>query len=66
MVTGGIKLERVKNIRDLSSVRGSGIKAGRIYRTGYLSKASEEDVRSRRERRRAGGKDGRRAIERMD
>ncbi|EWM29020.1 Tyrosine-protein phosphatase family, C-terminal domain protein [Nannochloropsis gaditana] len=49
MVTGGIKLERVKNIRDLSSVRGSGIKAGRIYRTGYLSKASEEDIKFIRE-----------------
>lgn len=35
---------QVKNIRDLASVAGSKIKPGRIYRTGYLSKASPEDV----------------------
>lgn len=38
-------LLQVKNIRDLASVSGSGIKPGRLYRTGYLSKASPEDVR---------------------
>lgn len=35
---------QVKNIRDLASVQGSGIKPGRVFRTGYLSKASPEDV----------------------
>lgn len=36
--------ERVKNIRDLSSVRGSEIVPGRVFRTGYLSEATVADA----------------------
>ncbi|KAM3575167.1 hypothetical protein VYU27_002969, partial [Nannochloropsis oceanica] len=50
LASGEIKLQKVKNIRDLSSVKGSGIQPGRIYRTGYLSKASPEDIKFIREK----------------
>lgn len=41
--------ERVKNIRDLASVPGSGIRKGRVFRTGYLSDATESDAATLRE-----------------
>ncbi|CAN0555898.1 unnamed protein product, partial [Ectocarpus sp. 8 AP-2014] len=37
-------LEGVQNIRDLSSVEGYGIAAGRVFRTGHLSAATERDA----------------------
>ncbi|CAM9759972.1 unnamed protein product, partial [Choristocarpus tenellus] len=41
---GKLTLDGVKNIRDLSSVTGSGIHAGRVFRTGNLSQATEADI----------------------
>lgn len=42
--SGPVQLDNVKNIRDLCTVRDANIKPGRVYRTGYLSKASKADV----------------------
>ncbi|CAM9730061.1 unnamed protein product [Ectocarpus fasciculatus] len=42
-------LEGVKNIRDLSSVEGYGIVAGRVFRTGHLSAATERDAKTLRD-----------------
>ncbi|CAN0246024.1 unnamed protein product, partial [Ectocarpus sp. 13 AM-2016] len=42
-------LEGVQNIRDLSSVEGYGIVAGRVFRTGHLSAATERDARTLRD-----------------
>ncbi|CAN0229905.1 unnamed protein product [Ectocarpus sp. 12 AP-2014] len=42
-------LEGVQNIRDLSSVEGYGIVAGRIFRTGHLSAATERDAKTLRD-----------------
>lgn len=41
---GPLALERVKNIRDLATVKGSGIIKGRVFRTGYLSEATKADA----------------------
>ncbi|CAM9714067.1 unnamed protein product, partial [Hapterophycus canaliculatus] len=41
--------EGVKNIRDVSSVEGYGIAAGRLFRTGHLSAATEKDARTLRD-----------------
>mmetsp|Transcript_1507 Transcript_1507/g.2061 ORF Transcript_1507/g.2061 Transcript_1507/m.2061 type:complete len:395 (-) Transcript_1507:272-1456(-) len=38
------QLESVKNCRDLASVCGSGIRPGRVIRTGFLSNASVRDM----------------------
>lgn len=38
-----MKLDKVKNCRDLASVRNSPIKPGRIFRTGRLGDATEKD-----------------------
>jgi protein tyrosine/serine phosphatase len=38
-----MQLEKVKNCRDLGSVKNSPIKPGRIYRTGRLGDATEKD-----------------------
>lgn len=45
----GLIFERVKNIRDLASVPGSEIRKGRVFRTGYLSDATESDAATLRE-----------------
>ncbi len=42
-------LERVKNIRDLSSVEGYGIAPGRVFRTGHLSAATVRDAKMLRD-----------------
>ncbi|CAN0464510.1 unnamed protein product, partial [Ectocarpus sp. 12 AP-2014] len=42
-------LEGVQNIRDLSSVEGYGIVAGRVFRTGHLSAATERDAKTLRD-----------------
>jgi len=38
------RMDAVKNVRDLASVRGAAIRPGRILRTGLLSNASPNDV----------------------
>lgn len=42
-------LEGVKNIRDLSTVEGYGIAAGRVFRTGHLSAATKRDAKTLRD-----------------
>jgi hypothetical protein len=39
-----LRLAEVKNVRDMAGVQGSGIRAGRVFRTGYLSRASPSDI----------------------
>jgi len=39
-----LKLEKVKNARDLSSVKNSPVQPGRIYRMGRVSDATDEDL----------------------
>jgi hypothetical protein len=39
-----LNLEKVKNARDLSSVKGSPILPGRVYRMGRVSDATEHDI----------------------
>lgn len=39
-----LPLEKVKNARDLSSVKGSPIKPGRVYRMGRVSDATPQDI----------------------
>lgn len=41
-----IELTKVKNARDLSSVRNSPIPSNRIYRTGRISDASPQDIKA--------------------
>lgn len=40
-----LALEKIKNARDLASVRNSPVKPGRIYRTGRFSDASPADLK---------------------
>ena len=40
-----VKLDNVKNMRDISTAKSSYIKPNKIIRTGCVSKASDEDVR---------------------
>ena len=44
-----LKLEKVKNARDLSSVKNSPVQPGRIYRMGRVSDATDEDLQLLRE-----------------
>ena len=39
-----LPLEKVKNARDLASVHNSPIQPGRLFRTGRLSDASDQDI----------------------
>jgi Tyrosine phosphatase family len=43
-ILDGTAFEKVKNFRDAATVQGSGIKPGRLYRTGFLSDATPTDV----------------------
>jgi Tyrosine phosphatase family len=43
-ILDGSAFDKVKNFRDAATVQGSGIKPGRLYRTGFLSDATPTDV----------------------